>query len=165
MDWTCSYKPGQMTVRQFLETQFNNEDDHCAMRILDCAVVGQHTAYVAMEWVMKDTGRRQVIGVVFRIERTSSGDGETVCWQDMSESMLPQAFDCPESILGLLTPTDDPSALKWRELCRQRQAGTKSPRHGVRQKECRIAGKNCVMRRDRTRRPKWLRGGQNQQRC
>ena len=43
-------------------------------------------------------------------------------YKDMSEDCMPYCFDCPASILALLTPTDSASANKWREECRKRIA-------------------------------------------
>jgi hypothetical protein len=36
----------------------------------------------------------------------------------MQESLGPYFYDCPESILNLLTPTDSIYAKQWREKCR-----------------------------------------------
>ena len=38
----------------------------------------------------------------------------------MSETCGPIECDCPESILSLLTPTDNEDALQWRERCRKK---------------------------------------------
>lgn len=125
LKWTCACKPPHVTVREFLEQRFTVDDEHCSMRILDCVVFPDEgpteTAYVALEWIMKDTHRRQVLAVVFSVTRTRQGDGERICWREATESMLPPALDCPECILRLLTPTEDPCALHWRALCRQRR--------------------------------------------
>lgn len=39
--------------------------------------------------------------------------------KNMSEDMMPYYFDCPKSILDLLTNTDNENSLKWREKCRE----------------------------------------------
>jgi hypothetical protein len=122
MKWTCAHKPAHMSICRFFEKRFNCDTEHCAMRILDCQVVAARAAYVALEWVMKETERRQVVGIVFLLKRSRCGTGEMLCWKEMSEAMLPEVFDCPERILQLLTATDDPNALKWRQLCRRKQA-------------------------------------------
>jgi hypothetical protein len=38
-------------------------------------------------------------------------------WKTMDESMGPYYYDCPASVLSLLTPTKYESALKWRAKC------------------------------------------------
>jgi hypothetical protein len=73
-----------------------------------------------MEWVMKDNDRRQVVGVVLRLDRVPTPGGKTIVAQEMIESMLPSDVDCPNRILRLLSSTDDPRALEWRQRCRGR---------------------------------------------
>ena len=41
------------------------------------------------------------------------------------ESVGPCSYDCPDSILNLLTPTEDESANKWRNRCRLRNQNKK----------------------------------------
>lgn len=40
-------------------------------------------------------------------------------YKDMDESMGPGYYDCPASILDLLSPTENKSALEWRQKCRE----------------------------------------------
>jgi len=113
-------KPARMSMRRFLKAQFECDDEYCRMRVLDTVVVAGRTAYAAMEWVMKDNDRRQVVGVVLRLEQAATPRGKTVVAQEMIESMLPSDTDCPYRILRLLSSTDDPRALEWRQRCRGR---------------------------------------------
>lgn len=39
-------------------------------------------------------------------------------YKDMDETCLPYYFECPESILKLLTPTENKNAIEWRKKCR-----------------------------------------------
>jgi hypothetical protein len=48
-------------------------------------------------------------------------------YKDMDESMGPCEAACPPAILDLLTPTDRPYAVAWRERCRA--AATGRPSH------------------------------------
>ena len=41
-------------------------------------------------------------------------------YKDMSEDMGPCCYDCPESILNLLSPTNNEYANEWRKKCRDR---------------------------------------------
>lgn len=41
-------------------------------------------------------------------------------YKDMDETECPYQYDCPESILKLLTPTESEYANKWREECTKR---------------------------------------------
>ena len=134
-------KSSNVTVRQFLESRFNCDSDFCTMQIIDCQVV-KRTAYVALAWFMKDTGRGQVVGIVCMLQSRPEDSADIVCWTEMSESMLPPAFDCPARILRLLTSTDDANALRWRATCRRqcsskwhsylRAPGTPAPAYGRR---------------------------------
>lgn len=124
-------KPARMSVRRFLRERFQCDDEHCRMRILDSVVVAGRTAYAAMEWVMKDNERRQVIGVVLRLSQVATSRGKTIVAHEAIESMLPSDTDCPYRILRLLSSTEDPQALEWRQRCRDRwrQRGAEIARH------------------------------------
>ena len=47
-------------------------------------------------------------------------------YKDMDETCEPYYYDCPESILALLSPTDNENALKWRAACHERNAAKKA---------------------------------------
>ena len=113
-------KPARMTLRRFLNVRYQCDDEYCRIRVLDSVVIAGRTAYAAMEWVMKDSDRRQVVGVVLRLDRVPTPGGKTIVAQEMIESMLPSDVDCPNRILRLLSSTDDPRALEWRQRCRGR---------------------------------------------
>lgn len=113
-------KPARMSMRHFLASRYQCDDEYCRIKVLDCAVVARCTAYAAVEWVMKDSDRRQVLGVVLRLERSPTPGGESITMEETIESMLPHDADCPGRILRLLSATDDPHALEWRQRCRGR---------------------------------------------
>ena len=48
----------------------------------------------------------------------------------LDETCGPYAFDCPESILNLLTPTDNEYANNWRKQCRERINSKIQLKHG-----------------------------------
>ena len=114
------HKPARMSMRRLLRERFECDDEHCRMRIVDSVVVAGRTAYAAMEWVMKDNDRRQVLGVVLRLGEVATSRGKTIVAHEAIESMLPSDTDCPYRILRLLSSTDDPQALEWRRRCRDR---------------------------------------------
>jgi hypothetical protein len=125
-----SRKPARMSMRRFLNMRFQYDDAYCRMRVVDSVVVAGRTAYAAMEWVMKDNDRRQVVGVVLRLERAPTPRGRTIVAQEMIESMLPSDTECPGRILRQLSWTDDPQALEWRQRCRglRQRRGTETAR-------------------------------------
>ena len=114
------HKPPRMSMRRFLRDRFECDDKYCRIRVLDSVVIADCTAYAAMEWVMKDNDRRQVVGVVLRLDHVTTPRGKTIVTQEAIESMLPTDTDCPYRILRLLSSTDDPQALEWRQRCRDR---------------------------------------------
>ena len=48
-------------------------------------------------------------------------------YKDMSESMGPHYYDCPKTILDLLTPTDSEFANEWRKLCYEKLKKKNNP--------------------------------------
>lgn len=124
-------KPARMSMRRFLNLRFQCDDEYCRISVLDSVVIAGRTAYAAMEWVMKDNDRRQVVGVVLRLERAPTPGGRTVVAQEMIESMLPTDAECPDRILRQLSSTDDPRALEWRQRCRgsRHRRGGATERH------------------------------------
>ena len=67
--------------------------------------------------------KREMDEEIFREWETSDGNCKLI--KDMDETMLPFYYDCPESILKLLTPTDNKNANIWREKCRKRNKDKK----------------------------------------
>lgn len=67
---------------------------------------------------------QEVFAVVF-LTSVDSKDYYNFSYKDMGETMGPCYYDCPKSILDLLSPTDSEYALKWREKCRERIAKEK----------------------------------------
>lgn len=61
---------------------------------------------------------RRTWGVVF-LTSTDKKDYYNFSYKDMDESMGPYAYDCPESILDLLSETDNEYASEWRKRCRE----------------------------------------------
>lgn len=90
-----------------------------AHALLKSAVVGS-TYYAAAR-----SQRGNVYGLVV-ITQVDRKTGEFY-YKDMSEDMGPFYYDCPPSILKLLSPTDSESALEWRRLCREKAERKKSP--------------------------------------
>lgn len=62
---------------------------------------------------------RKTWAAVF-LTSVDSKDYYNFAYKDMSEDMGPGCYDCPASILDLLSPTENEYALAWRQLCRDR---------------------------------------------
>ncbi|NHM25946.1 hypothetical protein G7K71_02755 [Desulfofundulus sp. TPOSR] len=118
MGWTFTQKYHGESIKEFFKKEFDyRRDDGRYGRVIDCAVVNLSTAYIAYE--MGDgTGKREVTAIVCLLRFVPNApDGCNFGYKDMTENMHPYYYDCPERILKLLTPTDNESALRWREKC------------------------------------------------
>lgn len=109
-------------VKKELDEEVFKEEDSLDGSIhyktLKSAMVGS-TYYAAIERTVKITGERKVFAIVCLTSfKTKDGEYFNFSFKDMDETMEPFKYDCPISILKLLTPTDNPSANRWREKCR-----------------------------------------------
>lgn len=87
-------------------------------RVVKSAMVGS-TYYAAVETVVVAGGERKVWAAVFLTCGKTRWDHTVWGYKDMDETMGPFSYDCPASILALLTPTDNKNANEWRETCRK----------------------------------------------
>jgi len=112
MGWTFTNKNQGVSVREFFEKEFNGKQG-C---VIDCAVKGYRTAYLAYECLNEDGTRKSVIGIVCLLGYKPH-DYYNFGYKDMSEEMGPCESECPERILKLLTPTTYEWAQQWRDRC------------------------------------------------
>lgn len=109
---------GHSGPRQYLDAQLTYEAPEGSSRVLRSALVGMRVYYAAVE-VLRPGRPRQVSAVVCLIRyNPRDREGYIFGYKDMDESMGPGEFDCPEAILALLTPTEQPHAVAWRGRCR-----------------------------------------------
>ena len=114
MGWTGLNKPKKKSIKDFFAGEFNNETDKGKITVIDCSATLTE-AYLAME-MMRD-GKRTVFGMVCLIRHTRNSYWN-FNYKDMDETMEPYAYNCPERILDILTPTDNDNANTWRSKCR-----------------------------------------------
>jgi len=62
----------------------------------------------------------KIVGCVFRVRKDNRSWG----YKEMSEDMHPYYYDCPESILKILSPTDCERCNQWRKNCREKAKQT-----------------------------------------
>ena len=136
MGWTSTdarhYKTnGKVDVKAECDSLWN-----CShLQVLKSSMVG--TTYYAAVAI---TGKREngnvipipkeqqkVVGVV-TLTSTRNDDGFNFGYKEMDETVCPYYFDCPLSILNLLTPTDSEWANKWRDKCRENAERKKQER-------------------------------------
>lgn len=113
MGWTyygaTQYKNGKIDRLKECRDEFGKAPKWAT--IVKDALVGT-TYYAAMK--STDTGE---IWALIVLTSTENGDFR---YKDMSEDMEPYYYDCPVSILNLLSPVANENALEWRRKCRVR---------------------------------------------
>lgn len=113
MGWTyyraTNYRNGKIDRLAECRYEFGKQPNYAT--IVKDALVGT-TYYAAMK--CSETGEIWAL-----IVRTSINNGE-FGYKDMSEDMEPYYYDCPISILKLLSPTNNEMANQWRYKCRMR---------------------------------------------
>ena len=128
MGWTgyhaTYYRNGLVDRKAECDETINSENEKYKWEVLKSSMHGS-VYYAAVKRTEKDTGASEVFAVVF-LTHTNMKDYYNFTYKDMDETMLPYYFDCPVSILKLLTPTDNENANKWRELCREKQKDEKN---------------------------------------
>ena len=119
------YKNGKVDRKAECDAQLNFETENRTCRVLKSSMRGS-IYYAAVETIMKATGEREVWAAVFKTYGQDRQDPYfNFGYKDMEETMGPSYYDCPVSILDLLTPTDNEAAIEWRDKCRNKPAKKK----------------------------------------
>lgn len=120
------YKNGNVDRKAECDEMCTFETEKKTNRVLKSTMVGK-MYYAAIETTYKEVPKREVWAAVF-ITGTNSKDYYNFGYKDMDETMHPYYYDCPNSILELLTETDNENARTWREKCREQNAKKKQER-------------------------------------
>lgn len=96
---------------------FTSDTEDCKSKVIKSSMVG-NTYYGAVETVGKD-GNKNIVGVVC-LTSVDNQDYFNFSYKDMDETCGPYAYDCPKSILDVLSDTDNECALEWRRKCREK---------------------------------------------
>jgi hypothetical protein len=105
MGWWFSEKRFDETIFEFIKRKEFSGNEVVGMAIK----LGE--AYVAWKGVDGKV-RAAVVLIDYRTERDRIG------LKILDEDMGPYYYRCPEKILALLSPTEDQTALRWRDMCR-----------------------------------------------
>ena len=105
MGWTGIYNKPK-SLKDFFFSEYNSEN----LEPIKCAVKGT-TIYGAV----KNKRTNEIFGLVV----LTSNKKDEFMYKDMDDTCGPYHYDCPESILKLLTPTDNEYANNWRNECRK----------------------------------------------
>lgn len=120
MGWTAykamHYKNGKIDRKGECDYIFSRETKY---ELVKSVMVGT-VYYAAVRSI--DTG--EVWAAVF----LTQVDRDEFAYKDMDETVIPFYYDCPNSILNLLTPTDNEHSNYWRERCRENNARKHSPK-------------------------------------
>lgn len=128
MGWTSYsakyYKKGKVDRIAEVKSLFENDEKYT---ILKASAVGS-TVYLAIEKVTDN--EKIVFGAVY-LTSTNMKEYNNFSYKGMDETCGPNQIDCPESILKMLTPTENEYANEWRNDCweniRKKQEKRKNP--------------------------------------
>lgn len=122
MGWTgyhaSHYRNGIIDRRAELDEQMSGETEAGKWEIVKSTMRGS-VYYAAIRRTDKRNGESHVFGCVC-LTSVDNSDYYNFSYKDMSEDMGPCYYDCPLSILNLLSPTESEYALNWREKCREK---------------------------------------------
>lgn len=125
MGWTSYnanfYKNGKIDRKAECDSLYtqHEHDGYPQLRVVKSTMVGKRY-YAAVE--SSAQGREpEVFGVVV-LTSVNNKSYFNFGYKDMDETMGPYAYDCPPTILDLLSPTDNKYALEWRRKCREHHA-------------------------------------------
>lgn len=119
MGWMYMARPAGQSHQAFFQEQFGS----------DCQILDSHTTRFVFYAACENKRKPGAVFAVICLFRYARKDYYNFGFKDMDESMGPYAYDCPNRILDMLTPTDNEYANKWRSLCRARN-DKPSPRIG-----------------------------------
>lgn len=123
MGWTSymatHYKNGKVDRKAEMDERWTQteSDGFPELNVLKSRMVGS-VYYAAIE-VKRNGIRERVFGQV-ALTSTKWNDGMNFGYKDMDESMGSYCYDCPASVLNMLTGTDNEYALEWRRKCREK---------------------------------------------
>ncbi len=133
MGWTGYranyYKNGKIDRKKECDAYFLEGYNRGYYEILKSVMVGS-IYYAAIRAVMKKIGGElvkipQKEQHTFAIVMLTRIKGMDFYYKEMTEDMEPFYYDCPESILNLLSDTTNKNAVQWRETCRKKVARNK----------------------------------------
>ena len=133
MGWTSmnvptKYKNGKIIIDRKEECDkifnqdmvtFNSDKVIGKFEVLKSAIVGS-TYYAAVkrtEFATEDKPENSIVFAVVCLISTNVKDYYNFSYKDIDETCGPYQYDCPQSILSLLTPTDNKYANEWRKSC------------------------------------------------
>lgn len=137
MGWTSyhatHYKKGQIDRKAECDAYFEEGLNAGHFKVVKSAMHGS-VYYGAIKALLRRDGvdengkdryvpipeaEQKVFAVVF-LTSVDTKDYYNFAYKDMGETMHPFYYDCPKSLLDVLSDTDDTDALAWRSKCREK---------------------------------------------
>lgn len=137
MGWTfyhaTHYKNGQIDRKAECDAYWEEGLNRGHFKVVKSAMHGR-VYYAAVKKLVKSSGmaedgkfiyesipenEQKTVAIIF-LTSTKTKDYYNFGYKDMDETMMPYYYDCPKSVLDVLSPTDDDSANEWRKYCRER---------------------------------------------
>ena len=116
------YKPnGKIDIKAEIGRYYNEPTswyEEINYKVLKASVIN-NICYAAIEKTNKVLHKKVVYAIVFVIH-IDNNEYYNFAFKELGEFTNPHYYDCPISILKLLSPTNNELSLKWRELCRER---------------------------------------------
>lgn len=106
----CHFKNGKVDRLQEIYDIWENQNEG-RTHVLKLSLVGK-VVYGAIQVVET--------GMTWGLVALTDVKGDDFSYKDMDESCGPNRYDCPVSILKLLSPTTNENALEWRKKCYDR---------------------------------------------
>jgi len=130
MGWTYT-SLGKGQAGNYFKNMLTNETEERETELLKGAFRGFREYYGAVKVTIKATGESYVMGFCAMVDWRKN-DAFNFGYKDMDETMGPYMFNCPNTILDLLTdtPHDNESSREWRKACRERNASILKPKNG-----------------------------------
>jgi hypothetical protein len=116
---------GKGQAGAYFKDAFKGETDQVKIEVIQGAFVGWKEYYCAVKRTHKDTGESYVFAVACMVNYCPKSY-HNFGYKDMDESMGPYMYNCPESILKLLTPSEEMARISgsksttskaWRIAC------------------------------------------------
>ena len=117
---------GHASAKAYLDDQFTYSRDveggTAGLRVLASACLLNRTYYAAAQ-VMANGAGGEIFAIVCKVLwNPNSKTAEQFGYKDMTETMGPCEDHCPQTILTLLSPTDNEHARDWRRRCAENLA-------------------------------------------
>jgi hypothetical protein len=116
MGWTFTNKSSSVKVADFFKAEWKDTIFHAVK------VINMQEVYMACS----NKREPDTIFAVVCLLNYQPKEYMNFGYKDMDESMHPYYYNCPESILKLLSPTDKQNAIAWRAECQKRIDNKKS---------------------------------------